>query len=551
LAPTPPPPATPDRRLEERLTDLTLVKDTPLRLAAARVVGALSLQGPAVERGVAAMVASEDADECALAAQVAGQCKLTSLAGTLVSKVALPEPVGPAARDALRQMGEAAVAALKAALPHAEGQARSQVQSLLVSLGGVKTFQQLLQDLFAQDLEQARTTAQAMKRTVKGMTPGQRLKLLEQLRLFLATPKVREHPIVRPVAVRMVGFLQLPEATQDLVPLVAPFEERTVRLEALGGLRSSLPAQSTAAVVLAHVLPAVLDPSAEVSAAALATAMNLAPDASHAPLLTRILTSNGKEASRWAAGALVKVGGEAVCATLSSALKDALTTNNQDLVHVVARTLRDVPGGPGALVQAFTQATPHRRHEVERALVEPSVAVVETRALDTLGQAAILAVSEGREGAEGLCTLWRRLDPGHHATTLRAALSSETDGRRRAALAAEVSRNPSATPEDKLALALQQLRLSVKEVRAAAKDPTLATLAKLSAQGLDVAGAMQADPHMEPADWLYVGFKLCESSESRVQSQGVDLLTAVKDKVGPEHEAGRAAVNKLKLLGEL
>ncbi|MEW5851855.1 MAG: hypothetical protein AB2A00_23900 [Myxococcota bacterium] len=546
-------PAAPPARddVKDKLVALLASGDGVLRLSAGRVVAALGVQHADVEPAAAQMMASGDADEVAVAAHLAGACGLAGLAPALVRRVGEQEPVGPAAREAIKQLGEVAVGAIKAALPKAEGQTRSQLMSLLASLGGIKTFQGLLDDLLKQDIEEARATALAVRRTAKGMAPAQRLKLLEALRKFLQDKRVVEHPIARPVTVRLLGYLELPEAVEDLLPLVVAGEERNVRVEALQGLRLCLPAQAEVPGVLREVLAAVTDSSPEVAAAALGTAMNILPDASNAPGVARVLTHGNKDASRWASEALQRLGGAAAGPAVYDELVTALKEGHSDHAFVAARALKEQEGGADLLIKALLAAPLERRSHVERALLDGGATTPSQQGLDTLAREAMRALLSGEEGAAALCTVWRAMAPDHHAGTLRGALAGEQDHKRRSTIAAELGRHTNASAEDKLALAFETVRQGSKDFRAASKDPTLGTLVKLCTQGVDVASAMVRNRQLTPADWLYVGFRFCEAPESKVQAQGIDLLMAAKDMAGMNTDVGKAATNKLKLMGEL
>lgn len=534
----------------EKLGKLLVNPDSMLRQAAARVVGALKLGGTVVERGLSGMISSSDGEESAVAAYATGQAGLVMLASSLVTKVGANEPAGSAARDALRQMGEDAVVAIQAALPTSEGSTRTQLMGLLSSMGGTRSFGLVLQELLDQGADEARATTQALRRSFKDMTASQRMKLLEQLRGFMTERRVTHNPVARLTTVRLMGFIGLPDALEDLSPLVGPSEDRSVRMEALAAIRNAVTQGTVAPKAFSAVARAVVDGSPELAAAALATAQHLSPDPSNVDLLKEVMGKGGKDASRWAAEALGRVGGPVAKQVLLSAMQDAIAAGNQEALGSVGRALRDVEGGPDAMVQMYMTAPMNRRVEIERALTEPLPVSTGAKALVDLSGAALISLMEGKEGTESLCSLWRRLSPAHHAGMLRATMGRESDPRKRAVLAAELGRNPGATSDDKLAVAFQSVR-QARDLHTSTKDPSVVALAKLSAQGVDVAAAMQRDPQMEPADYLYVGFRFCEFPESKVQAQGIDLLMAAKDKAGMHTEVGRAAANKLRLMGEL
>ncbi len=336
-------------------------------------------------------------------------------------------------------------------------------------------------------------------------------------------------------AIKILGYLELPETAALIAPFLSAKQSAAIRVEAITALRFAL-GEKPAAKPLRSLVALLVDADALVARAARDT-LTIVPGVTPLELL-KLARSKGGELSLWAIERLRALGAAKELASLA-------TGADRGRAEAAVRALAGLPGAGPLLVAALIDAEEEAgAHAIADALERVQIAGRDLAKLRAAGAAMLKkSFAVARRQLEPV----RRADPQGWAQLLRDMLKKASDPARAEAISELLARSSWATPPDRYAHASLLLRRSALDPhpRARHADPALVELEKLAADGFQVAGALEKDRAAGDQARYYAGFHFAEHSSPEVREQGVALLEGLS---GGRSKIARAAKNKLGLL---
>ena len=444
---------------------------------------------------------------------------------------ALAEP----AVEALGKLGaRSAMPVLLAALERKDlAQAAAQAIS---ALGGAapKSFVAVLAGLRGQHWEAVGKLALMVRPMARAATPAERKSMAKQAAAFLK--KLRDDEPALRGAIKILGYLELPETASLLEPYLASEQSVPVRVEAITALRFAL-GQKPAARPLRALVQLLEEEDALVARAARDT-LTVVPGVTPAQLL-RLAQLKG-EISLWAIERLHASGAARELAQLASGADRARA-------EAAIRALSGLPGSAPLLAGALVEATEEAAaHTLAEALERVQVA---GRDLAKLREAGAAMLGKSFALARRQLEPVRRADPQGWAQLLRDAAKKAADPARAETISELLARSSWATPQDRYAHASLLLRRSALDPhpRARQADPALVELEKLLADGFALAAALEKDRAITDEARYHAGFHFSEHAAPEIRAQGVLLLEGL---ASGRSKIARAAKNKLGLRGQ-
>ena len=454
---------------------------------------------------------------------------LSELAGDELS--ALAEP----AVEALGKIGaRSAMPVLLAALERKDlAQAAAQA---IAALGGAapRSFAALLDGLRGQPREAASRLALSVRQTARAAPPAERKSMAKQAAAFVK--KLRDDEPALRGAIKILGYLELPETAELLEPYLAARQSGPVRVEAITALRFVLGTNPASRPL--RTLVQLLEDADELVARAARDTLTVVPGVTSAELL-RLAQLKG-ELSLWAIDRLHASGAARELARLARGADRARA-------ETAVRALSGLPGSAPLLIDALVEATEEAAaHALAEALERVQVAGRDLARLRAAGAAMLgKSFALARRQLEPV----RRADPQGWAQLLRDAARKVTDPARAETVLELLARSSWATPQDRYAHASLLLRRSALDPhpRARQSDPALAELSKLAADGFAIASALEKDRGVSDEARYHAGFHFFEHASPEVRTQGVLLLEGLSS---GRSKIARAAKNKLDLRGQ-
>ena len=477
------------------------------RIAAAVVLGELGAKSPhAKSSKVIAALSTLARDELAALAEPAVEAL-----GKLGARAALPVLLEALERKDLAQAATQAIAALGGAAP--------------------RSFAALLDGLRGQPWEAASKLALSVRQMARATPPAARRSMAKQVAALLK--KLRDDEPALRGAIKILGYLELPESAALLEPWLAAAQSVAVRVEAITALRFVLGGKPPARP-LGALVKLLEDADALVARAARDT-LTVVPGVAPADLL-RLAQLKG-ELSLWAIERLHALGAARELAALASGADRARA-------EAAVRALAGLPGSAPLLVAALIEATEEpAAHALAGALERVQLAGRDLAKLRAAGAAALTrSFALARRQLEPV----RRADPQGWALLLRDAARSVADPARAEAISELLARSSWATPQDRYAHASLLLRRSALDPhpRARQADPALAELSRLAADGFALAEALEKDRAIADEARYHAGFHFSEHASPEVRAQGLLLLEGLAK---GRSKIARAAKNKLGL----
>jgi hypothetical protein len=511
----------------ERIVAL-LSDDSPRkRIAAAVVLGELGAKAPPVISALAAMAR----DELSAIAEPAVEAL-----GKLGARAALPvlldalerKDLSAAASQAIAALGGDVLPALRDRLAKASPEVRAAVSGLLPAVRG--SFAMVLDGLRGQPWDAVSKVALSVRQTARTASPAERKAMAKQAASFIK--KLREDEPALRGAIKIVGYLELPETVRTIDPFLSSRQSAAVRVEAVTALRFALGAKP--AVKPLRALIKLLEDADALVARAARDTLTVVPGVTAAELV-RLAQAKAGELALWAIERLRALGAAKDLASLASGA-------DRGRGEAAVRALSTLPGAGPLLVSALAAAKEEAgAHALAEALERIQIAPKEVAKLRSAG-AAMLKKSFAI--ARRQLDVVRRADPQEWAQLLRDAARK---ARHPEAIQELLARSNQATPEDRYAHASLLLRRSPLDPhpRARQADPALAEMEKLAAGGFALAAAIAKDKALTDEARYHAGFHFAEHHAPEVRAQGVALL---EDLSGGRSKLAKAARNKLSLL---
>lgn len=533
--------------LTQRLIGLLGHAEPRLRVAAAQVVGELGIGEP---KAIAALskLAAEPADGLAVPAlEALGKLQSVASVPLLVASLGRGGEVARAAREALPKLGAEALPLLRKALDEASPELKTQLAQVLPALGGKKSFDLALEGLLGQPWDGCMKVALAVRAEVKGATPAERKARLEQLERFLGKKGVQAHEPALRAALKMVGYLELTESIELLLPWLGAAHPPLVRVEATTALRFALSSPPKKKVLL--LLVAGLESAQPLVAQATRDTLTVVPlDEAGAQALAELAGRVEGELGAWLIQKLGSLGGESAVKALVPLCRGKDRTRAQ----AASQALAQLPEGELHLGRALLACDDEQEAGVLVEALAPLARKLDAKLRKQLlesGSASLLSrPGLGRRVLDPI----RELDPVAWANALRAAATQlgKKEPARAEPLWTALVKSPLATDDDRWALARFELRRSPKDPhpKARLRDPALPLLERLGDAGFALAKAMEKDKQLDEEARFYVAFHFVERATPEARAVGVALLEGIVERSG-RSKLGKAAKNKLGLLG--
>lgn len=531
----------------KRIVELLEDESPRKRIAAAVVLGELKVKDASVVARLVDM-AKDPVDSYAEAA-----IEALGAMGALKALPVLLEALGRKGLQALAAksiaaLGEDALPQIKARLDDATPELRAALSQLLPSVGTSKSFEMALEGMRGQPWETINKVALSVRAEAKSGSEADRKVMRTQVEKFLGKKKTQEDPDVLRGALKVLGFLDLPEAEKTLLEFLSRKQLPAVRVEAATALRFALGAAPSKKAIRA-LMELLEEPDSFVARAARdsLTVMKMGPEL--ADELAELCGSKSVDVSLWAIGVL---GGMAaakaklVAKTLTPVARGADRTR----AEAAAKVLIGLPGGLELIVEALADAEEDVGAQVLAEVVNPLSAQLEKKHLKRLLAAAEKQLGKTFAVAKRQLEPVRNADPQGWAELLRdqAKALARKDPARAELISQLLGASTVATEADKYGFAVAQLQHHSLDPhpRARQRDPALAALEKLHAEGFKVAEAVAKDKTLSDEARYYVGVHFAEKPQFELKSVGAEILEALAE--SGRGKMAKAAKNKMKLL---
>lgn len=523
------------------------------RIAAAIVLGELKVKKPEAQEGFLRLL-----DSGVPVLQRHGLEALTRIgAAKKGMKKAFPlltshvEEVRRAAAAAVRSVGEDVVPTIRARMPEASPEERRVLDAILADLGGKDAFSTLLSSLVSSEGEAAKAAALAVRQHVKDSGVRERRSYRVATEKFLdAQKKAKTSTVATAIAaaLKILGYLE----DEDTLPTLLAYatakdSPALVKQEALIAMRFALGGGTANAKLINVLVDAAESADRSLAHTALHTLGTLEVPSSAMPRFERLLAHPDIERARFAAAYLA---GQKNQAALEALLKVVTSSPERRRSEMVAELLATREDAAPLLAVALLEIKDADRAWLLRKILAPMAKKIAPKVRASLLDTAMKRLEKGDRNWEAMLDVVQASDPDALAEALRSLANKLRRGDnadKSATVYALLLRSDRATDSDRFALAVLELRKSVKDTRPALRhgDPALQRLSALVSRGFDAVTALRKDKSVELDDLYYVGFHFAESSHP-LAGLGEDLLRHVADK-GARTKVGKAAKNKLAL----
>ena len=512
----------------ERIVAL-LSDDSPRkRIAAAVVLGELGVKAGPVISALAQMAR----DPIAAIAEPAVEAL-----GKLGAKQALPvlleaierKDLAKAAQGAIAALGEDVLPALREKLAKATPEVKAALSGMLPAVRG--SFAMVLDGLRGQPWDAVSKVALSVRQMARAAAANERAAMAKQAASFIKKLK-EDEPALRG-AIKILGYLELPDTAAAIEPFLSAKQPAAVRVEAITALRFALGTKPKAKSLKA-LIKLLEDPDALVARAARDT-LTIVPGVTTAEL-AKLAQSPRAELALWAIERLRALGGAKELASLANVA-------DRPRAEAAVRALSELPGTAPLLITALASAKEEAgAHALADALERLPLNAKDVSKLRAAGAAMLRkSFAIARRQLDAV----RRVDPQSWAQLLRDAAKKSP---RADAILELLARSNQATPQDRYAHASLMLQRSPLDPhpRARQSDPALAELEKLAADGFALAAAIGKDKALSDDARYHAAFHLAEHHAPEVRTQGIALLDDLAE--SGKGRIKRAAKNKLALV---
>lgn len=530
----------------KRMVELLGDESPRKRIAAAVVLGELKLKEPAVVSSLARM--AEDPIEAYAEAAIEALGEIGSLKAlpVLLSALGRGKEIQRLASRAIAALGPEALPEIRARLPSATPEVRSALSQLLPAVGGRLSFEMTLEGLRGQPFEAVNKVALSVRQEVKAASESERRSIRSQVEKFLEKKKTQEDEPALRGALKILGYLELPESVERLLSFLSPRQPALVRVEAATALRFAL-GQGSSKKAVRKLMELLEDPEALVARAARDTLTVLPMGAEHGEELAALATHQEIELALWAISRLSGLGGKLA----EKALAPVARGGERTRAEAAAKALASLEGGPSYLVEALAEAEEEVGAQVLAEVLSPIAARLSKKEVGALlgagSKMLARSIAVGRRQLEPV----RNADPAAWGQALRERAQGlmKKDPPRGEAILSTLVRSTQASLEDRYTYSRLQLSRSPLDPhpKARQRDPSLADLEHLAEDGFPLARTLEKDKSVSDEMRYYVGFHFAEQKTPEVRSAGLAMLEALAGK--GRTKLSRAARNKLALLG--
>jgi HEAT repeat protein len=531
----------PIKRMVELLGDESQRK----RIAAAVVLGELKVKDAAVVSALMKM--AKDPIEAFAEAAIEALGELGSLKAlpVLIEALGRGRSLQPLASKAIAKLGPDALPEIRARLADTTPEVRAALSQLLPAVGGRLSFEMALEGLRGQPFDAVNRVALSVRQEVKTASESERKTMRNQVEKFLDKKKTQEDEPALRGALKILGYLELPDSVDTLMRYLSTRQTAPVRVEATTALRFAM-GQSPSKKGLRKLMELLEDADALVARAARDTLTVLRIGPEFAAELAELTASKDVEVALWAIARLGGMGGKIVEKTLVPVARGA----DRARAEAASKAIAALPNGVTLLAEALADADEEVGAQVLADALHPLSSKLSKKDVAKLLKAGAAMLGNQLAVARKQLDPVRAVDPEAWAETLRErskALMKKEPARAEAALSTLV-RSSHASPDDRYALACLQLERSPKDPhpKARLRDPSLSDFERLVDDGFPLAKALVKDKALSDEDRFYVGFHFVERHAPEARAVGASLLEALAGK--GRNKLAKAAKNKLSLL---
>lgn len=538
----------PIKRIVALLDDPTPRK----RIAAAVVLGELEVKDAAVVAHLVELARNELDAYAEAALEALGKLKALKGLPVMLDSLNRSRDVASAARDAIAALGEAALPELKARLTDATPEARAVLSQLLPAVGGKQSFELALEGLRGQSFDAINKVALSLRHEAREMSEAQRRVMKTQVLKFLEKKKTLEDEDATRGALKMLGFLELPETQDELLHFFSSKHAPLVRMEAATALRFAA-TKSPSKKAVRQLMALLEDENVHVARGARDSLTVLPIGVEFADELAELCASKDAPVALWAIQHLGQLAVTLKGKAASLAAKTLLPTArgaDRARAETAAKVVVELEDGPSLLAEALADAEDEAGAQVLADILSPLAQKLTKKdvkaLLDAGGKNLGDALSVARKQLEPV----RAVDAEAWAELLRekAKALGKRDPARAEAIGQMLGRSTAATPEDRFGVVVQQLLHHSLDPhpRARQRDPSLAELEKLHSEGFGVAEAVMKAKALSDEARYYVGVHFAEKPQFELKNVGADVLEQLATK--GKGKLAKAAKNKMKLL---
>ncbi len=326
--------------LLERIVDMLADESPRKRIAAAVVLGELKVKDAQVVSKLVEM-AKDPVDAFAEAAiEALGEIGSMKALPVLLDALGRGKEVQALASRAIANLGPNALPEIRARLDEATPEVRAALSQLLPAVGGRLSFEMTLEGLFGQPFDAVNRVALAARQEVKSASEAERRAMKTQVERFLDKKKTQQDEPALRGALKILGFLELPEAVDTLLGYLGKKRSTPVRVEAATALRFAMSARASKKA-LRKLMELLGDEDVLVARAArdTLTVLKLGPELSDE--LAELATSKDVEVALWAIGRLGGLGGKVA----EKALVEVACGSDRVRAEAAAKAILALPDG--------------------------------------------------------------------------------------------------------------------------------------------------------------------------------------------------------------
>lgn len=538
----------PIKRIVELLEDPTPRK----RIAAAVVIGELEVKDAAVVSRLVEMARDEVDAYAEAAIEALGRLRALKALPVLLDSLDRARDVQTAARDAIANLGEAALPELKARLADATPAARAVLSALLPAVGGKQSFELALEGLRGQPFDAINKVTLSVRQEAREMSEAQRRVMKTQVLRFLEKKKTLDDEDATRGALKILGFLELPETQDDLLAFLGPKHSPLVRMEAATAMRFAC-AKGPSKKSLRKLMELLQDSNVHVARAARDSLTVLKIGVEFADELAELCAVTDASVALWAIAHLGELAVSQRGAAGRLAAKTLLPvarSKDRARAEAAAKVVVALEGGESMLAEALADADEETGAQVLADILGPLSQKLTKKDLKRLLEAG------GKNLGDALAVARRQLEPvraaapGEWADLLRdkAKALSKKDPARAEAIGQMLGRSAVATADDRFGVAVQGLLHHSLDPhpRARQRDPSLAEFEKLHAEGFPVADAVAKAKSLSDEARYYVGVHFAEKPQFELKNVGAEILERLAG--SGKGKMAKAAKNKMRLL---
>lgn len=531
----------------KKLASLLDEQDIRKRIAAAVVLGELKVKDAAIVTRLIEMAKDPLEPFANAAIEALGEIGSLKALPVLLDSLGRGGDVTKNASKAIAKLGPDALPEIRSRLTDATPEVKAALSQLLPAVGGRLSFEMTVEGLRGQSWDAVNKVALSVRQEMKHASHADRKVMRTQVEKFLEKKKTLEDEPALRGALKILGYLELPDTADTLFSFIDAKFPPMVRMEAVAALRFAL-GEEASKKQLKRIIDLMSDRDPIVARAARDTMSVLKIDADLADEFSRLTQNPDLEVAKWAITRLGTLGGAVAEKTLMPVAGGA----DRARAEAATQAIAGLDDGPSLLTLALSKA-----HDEVGAQVLSEALMPMSKRLDKKDVKRLLEAGE-KVIDESIAVARRVLDPVREAApeswakllSAKAEKTRKKDPARSAALYALLARSPLASPEDRYAYALLQLERSAMDPhpRARQRDPALPEFEKLMESDFPLVKTLQKDKAVSDEARYYLGFHFAESGTPEGKSLGTQLLEGLVEKAG-RTKLGKAAKNKLALLG--